>query len=134
MLALNCELLLAIVHKPRFKLPDVWGHSNPSFTFESTLNHHCDFKSKRNVCGFVVLFFFKKKPNIPQMAFLGKFPSICKEDRWTGTVQCVVDMTTVYKSSGKAINSKIHKYSWYHIARQYPRPIHRQGPNDCKEK
>lgn len=87
----------------------------------------------REMC-VCVLFFVFKKPNIPHMAFLGKFPSICKEDRRTGTGQCVVDTTTVYKSSGKAINSKIHKYSWYHIARQYPRPFHRQGSNVCKEK
>lgn len=88
----------------------------------------------REMCVCVFCFVVFKKPNIPHMAFLGKFPSICKEDRRTGTGQCVVDTTTVYNSSGKAINSKIHKYSWYHIARQYPRPFHRQGSNVCKEK
>lgn len=52
-----------------------------------------------------------------------KFPSLCKQDRQAGTVQCVTGMTIVYRSSGKAINSKIHKYSLYHTVRQDPKPI-----------
>lgn len=32
-------------------------------------------------------------------------------------------MTGVYRSSGKAINPKIHKYSLYHTVRQDPKPI-----------
>lgn len=32
-------------------------------------------------------------------------------------------MIIVYRSSGKAINSKIHKYSLYHTVRQDPKPI-----------
>lgn len=46
MLTLHRELL-AVVHKPGLKPPDVRGHSNPRFTCESILNHYCDFKSKR---------------------------------------------------------------------------------------